>query len=112
MKFTAGMSLLEWASDESDHIKELYTRLADLEALHAKLYKRYTQQIESARQCYKAIAKGEKHLQDVKKEYEVQQVRANKVRKQVRLFRITVDQIYKLVLKCRVVFTAVEFFSK
>ena len=79
------MFLLQWASDEDNHIKELYTRLADLQALHAKHYKRYAQQIESERQCYKAIAKGEKHLQDLKKEYGAQQARANKVRKQVRV---------------------------
>ena len=81
--FTASLSLLQWASEEDDHILELFTKLADLEVLHGQLYKRYSNQVESARQCYKAISKGEKHVQDLKKEYDAQQVKANKVRKQV-----------------------------
>lgn len=77
--------MLQWASDEDEHCKELYTRLTDLDALYASLFKRYAQQIESARQCYKAIAKGEKQVQELKREYETQQAKANKFRKQVLL---------------------------
>ena len=85
---------MQWANDKEEHTLELFTRLADLEVLHGQLYKRYSNQIESARQCYKAISKGEKHVQDLKKDYDTQQVRANKVRKQVSTERKVAHELF------------------
>ncbi len=83
--FAASLSLLQWTShQEEEVINELYTRLADLDILHSNIYKRFAQQMESVRLCYKEIAKGEKQLLDLKKEYESMETKTNKIRKQVR----------------------------
>ncbi len=70
-------------TDDDEHQKELHYKLADLENFHAKLFRRYGQQLEVARQCYKDILKGEKHLQCLQKEQDAIEAKCSKLRKQV-----------------------------